>query len=143
MLSGRRPRELHQALLINTATSELTELTGYDDPDHISPVSWLADSSGLLLSGDFDRDRIAIVKYDLATAAWTTLLVDDSRDLAGWVSPDGEHLLVAASEDGEVTLALHELSGALVAPIDLPAGGCGAILSEGRPRWSSDRQPRC
>ena len=127
-----------QALLINTATSELTELTGYDDPNHISPVSWLADSSGLLLSGDFDQDRIAIVKYDLATAAWTTVLADDNRDLHGWLSPDGERLLVTASEDGEVTLALHDLSGALVAPIDLPAGGCGAILSEGRPRWSSD-----
>lgn len=127
-----------QALLIDTATSEFTELTSFDDPTYIHPVSWLADSSGFLLSGDLDRDRIAIVRYDLATAAWTTVLADDKRDLHGWVSPDGEHLLVTTSEDGEVSLALHDLAGALKTPIDLPAGGCGAILSEGSPRWSSD-----
>ena len=140
-LKGGGPGNSVQALLINTATSELTELTGFNDPTHIFPVSWLADSSGLLLSGDFDRDRIAILKYDLATAAWTTVLADDSRDLHGWVSPDGERLLVTASEDGEVSLALHNLDGALLAPIDLPAGGCGAVLTEGRPALVLRRQP--
>jgi dipeptidyl aminopeptidase/acylaminoacyl peptidase len=132
------PANSWQALLIETATSAVTELTGYDDQTHVHPATWLADSSGILLSGDFDQDRIAIARYDLATGTWTSVLADDGRDLHAWASPQGKHLLVASSDDGEVTLAVHDLSGRLITPIELPSGGAGAILSEGEPHWSSD-----
>ncbi|TWD80752.1 dipeptidyl aminopeptidase/acylaminoacyl peptidase [Kribbella amoyensis] len=135
---GGGPANSEQALLIEAATGAVTEVTGFDDQVFIGTVSWLPDSSGVLLSADFDRDRLAVLRYDLGTRALTEVVADGKRDLAGWASPDGEHLLVSANEDGEVALALHRIDGEFVAPIDLPPGGCGAILVESDPRWSAD-----
>jgi dipeptidyl aminopeptidase/acylaminoacyl peptidase len=132
------PANSVQLLLVETATGQVSDVTAYDDETTLSAVSWLPDSSGLLLSGDPDRDRIAVFSYDLATRALTPLVSDDARDLIGWASPDGRHVLVASSDDGEVTLALHSPLGELVAPIALPPGGCGALLVESQPHWSAD-----
>jgi dipeptidyl aminopeptidase/acylaminoacyl peptidase len=66
--------------------------------------------------------------------------VQRQRHLAGWVCPDGEHLLVATVDDGQVPLSLHRLEdGSLVAPIDLPPLGCGArSMMMPDPIWSAD-----
>jgi dipeptidyl aminopeptidase/acylaminoacyl peptidase len=71
---------------------------------------------------------------------WSDLLVDEERDLAGWVCPDGEHLLVGSTDDGEVSLALHKLAdAALLTPLALPAGGMAAGNHVARdPLWSAD-----
>ncbi|GAB3826435.1 S9 family peptidase [Kribbella italica] len=132
------PANTVQVLLVETATGEVSDVTAYDDETSVYAVSWLPDSSGFLLSADVDRDRIAIFAYDVGTRALSPLLVDDSQDLIGSASPDGQHLLVASSNDGEVTLALHGSDGELIAPIALPPGGCGAVLSDSAPHWSSD-----
>jgi dipeptidyl aminopeptidase/acylaminoacyl peptidase len=131
------PANSVQALLVDTGTKKVTQLTRFEDPFYVYPLSWPADSSAALISGDFDGDRIAVKRYDLASETWTTVLANDERDLHGWASPTGEHILVGANEDGVVSLALHRLDGSLVAPIDLPVG-CAALLTESQPQWSAD-----
>ncbi|GAA1538499.1 S9 family peptidase [Kribbella lupini] len=132
------PANSHQVLLVETATGEVRDVTAYDAPNSVYAVSWLADSSGFLLSGDVDRERVAIFAYDLDTRALSLVVSDETQDLIGTASPDGRRLLVASSNDGEVTLALHAVDGELIAPIALPPGGCGAILTEAPPHWSAD-----
>ncbi|MEU4192642.1 alpha/beta fold hydrolase [Kribbella sp. NPDC026611] len=129
-----------QLLLVETATHAVTELTPYDAHNENAEISWLPDSSGFLVSTDADRDRMALRRYDLAEASWRDVLVDEARDLAGWASPDGEHLLVGAVDDGEVSLILHRLKDAgVVAPLALPAGGCAAMsMTTPSPIWSPD-----
>ena len=137
---GGGPANSVQLLLVDATTRAITELTAYDDPTYAEAPSWLPDSSGFLVASDADRDRMALRRYDLAAGRWTDLLVDDEHDLGGWVCPDGEHLLVGTTDDGGVSMALHKLAdGSLIAPIDLPGGGCAARLTVAPdPLWSSD-----
>lgn len=138
-LSGG-PGNSVQLLLADVAAQTVTELTGYDDPTYQEAPSWLPDSSGFVVATDAGRERMALRRYDLGTATWSDLLVDDEYDLDSWVCPDGEHLLVGTTDDGVVTLALHKLADAsFVAQLDLPAGGCAArLLMAPDPLWSAD-----
>jgi dipeptidyl aminopeptidase/acylaminoacyl peptidase len=134
------PANSMQLLLVDTSSRSVTELTPEDAHNDQGPIAWLPDSSAFLVSTNADRDRMALRRYDVADAAWSDVLVDDARDLAGWPSPDGEHLLVAVLDDGEVGLTLHRLEdGSVILPLDLPAGGCAALsMSTPDPIWSSD-----
>jgi dipeptidyl aminopeptidase/acylaminoacyl peptidase len=133
------PANSIQLLLVDTATQAVTELTAADAHNDQGPVSWLPDSTAFVVSSNADRDRMALRRYDVAGAAWSDVLVDDDRDVAGWISPDGERLLVGILEDGEVSLALHRLDGTAIAPLALPAGGCAALtMTSPDPIWSSD-----
>jgi dipeptidyl aminopeptidase/acylaminoacyl peptidase len=134
------PANAVQLLLVETKTGTVTELTSYDEQTYLESPSWLPDSSGLVVGSDAGRDRIALRRYDLDPAGWSDLLVDDERDLQGWVCPDGEHLLVATTDDGTISLALHRLADAgLVAPLKLPPGGCAArLMMAPDPLWSFD-----
>ena len=134
------PANSMQLLLVETSSRTITELTPEDAHNDQGAVAWLPDSSAFLVSTNADRDRMALRRYDVVHAAWSDVLVDDARDLAGWPSPDGEHLLVAVLEDGEVALALHRMEdGSLIAPLDLPAGGVAALsMATPDPIWSSD-----
>ncbi|WP_202869051.1 S9 family peptidase [Kribbella antibiotica] len=134
------PANSFQLLLVETATQTVTELTPADAHNDQGQVSWLPDSSAFVVSTDADRDRKALRRYELSTAVWSDVLVDDARDLAAWVSPDGERLLVAVVDDGEVSLATHRLSdGSELNRLDLPAGGCAALsMTTPDPVWSPD-----
>lgn len=129
-----------QLLLVDTTVQAVTELTAYDELTYQEGPSWLPDSSGFVVASDRGRDRLALRHYDLGTAAWTDLLVDDKHDLAGWVCPDGEHLLVGTTDDGVVSMALHKLADAsFVAQLELPTGGCAArLMVAPDPLWSPD-----
>ena len=134
------PANSTQLLLVDVTTRAVTELTAYDAPNYQDGPSWLPDSSAFVVASDAGRDRLALRRYDLGTATWTDLLVDDEHDLAGWVCPDGEHLLIGTTDDGAVSTALHKLADAsLVAPLALPTGGCAArLLMAPDPLWSPD-----
>jgi len=134
------PANAFQLLLVEADTGAVVEVTGYDEPTFVHAVSWLPDSSGFLYASDADRDRLAVLRYDLAARTSTVLIADDERDAAAWVSPDGEHLLVGTTDDGLVPLALHRLDdGSLVQPLDLPPGGCSArLVAASDPLWSED-----
>jgi len=140
ILMAGGPGNSAQLLLVETATHAVTELTDFDALNYQESPNWLPDSSGFVISTDADRDRLALRRYDLATGKWSDLLADDKHDLAGWVCPDGEHLLVGTTDDGEVSVTLHKLAdAALVAPLDLPAGGIAARQMAARdPLWSAD-----
>ncbi|GAA1569193.1 S9 family peptidase [Kribbella hippodromi] len=134
------PANSMQLLLLDTSSRSVTELTAEDAQNDQSPLAWLPDSSAFLVSSDAGRDRKALRRYDVADGTWSDFLADDARDLAGWPSPDGQHLLVAALDDGEVSLALHRLEhGTPIAPLGLPAGGCAALMiATPNPVWSPD-----
>ncbi|WP_405063331.1 alpha/beta fold hydrolase [Kribbella sp. NBC_01505] len=134
------PANSFQLLLVETATQTVTAVTAADAQNDQGQVSWLPDSSAFVVSTDADRDRKALRRYELSTATWSDVLVDDARDLAAWVSPDGEQLLVAVVDDGEVSLATHRLSdGSELKRLDLPAGGCAALtMVTPDPIWSPD-----
>jgi dipeptidyl aminopeptidase/acylaminoacyl peptidase len=134
------PANSIQLLLVDTTTQAVMELTPADAHNDQQAVSWLPDSTAFLVSSNADRDRMALRRYDVADAAWSDVLVDDARDLAGWASPGGENLLLAAVQDGEVSLALHRLKdAAAIAALNLPAGGCAALtMMTPDPIWSSD-----
>jgi dipeptidyl aminopeptidase/acylaminoacyl peptidase len=129
-----------QLLLVDVIAQTVTALTEYNDPTYQEGPSWLPDSSGFVVATDEGRDRMALRRYDVGTASWSDLLVDDKHDLNAWVCPDGEHLLVGTTDDGAVTLALHKLADAsFVAELALPAGGCAARqYGTPDPLWSSD-----
>ncbi|WP_433013280.1 S9 family peptidase [Kribbella sp. CA-294648] len=129
-----------QLLLVDTAAQAITELTAYDELTYQEGPSWLPDSSGFVVASDRGRDRLALRRYDLGTATWADLMVDEKHDLAGWVCPDGEHLLVGTTDDGVVTMAQHKLADAsFVAQLELPTGGCAArLMAAPDPLWSSD-----
>lgn len=134
------PGNSTQLLLVDVTTRAVMELTAYDAPNYQDGPSWLPDSSAFVVASDAGRDRLALRRYDLGTATWTDLLVDDEHDLAGWVCPDGEHLLIGTTDDGGVSMALHRVADAsLVAPLDLPTGGCAArLMMAPDPLWSPD-----
>ncbi|WP_242001989.1 S9 family peptidase [Kribbella steppae] len=134
------PANSMQLVLVDTTTRAVTELTPYDAHNDQRAVSWLPGSSEFIVASNADRDWMALRKYDVAEGTWSDLLVDDEHDLAGWVCPDAEHLLVATIDDGLVPLALHKLEdGALDGPLDLPPLGCGAqAVMMPDPIWSAD-----
>jgi len=134
------PANSMQLLLVDTTTRAVTALTPDDAHNDQQVVSWLPSSSGFVVASDSGRDRMALRQYDVAEAAWTDLLVDDEHDLAGWVCPDGEHLLVGVTDDGGVSLALHKLEdGELISALGLPPGGCAArMMMTPDPLWSTD-----
>ncbi|ADB29294.1 peptidase S9 prolyl oligopeptidase active site domain protein [Kribbella flavida DSM 17836] len=132
------PANSGHVLLVETSTGRITDVTAYEDETCALELSWLPDSTGLLVSSDAGRDRIAVFRYDVADGSTTELVTDAESDLIGWASPSGQHLLVARSADGAVTLALHSTEGERLTPIELPPGGCAALLVESAPHWSPD-----
>ncbi|REF34702.1 S9 family peptidase [Thermasporomyces composti] len=131
------PANSYQLVLVDTTDGQCRALTGWKDDTFLRTPSWLPDSSGLLVSSNAGREMTAVVHYDLTSDTWRDVVVDDAHDLVGWASPDGEHVLVAVNDDGEVGLAIHRLSdGRLVRTLPLPAGGCAALHRHPDPVWS-------
>jgi dipeptidyl aminopeptidase/acylaminoacyl peptidase len=131
------PANSYQLVLVSTADGHAEELTGREDDAFMRTPSWLPDSSGLLLSTNSGRELTAVVRYDLASRTWADVVVSDAHDLIGWASPGGEHVLVAMNDDGAVSLAIHRLAdGGLVRVLDLPPGGCPALVRVPDPVWS-------
>ncbi len=130
-----------QVLLVDLGPDggAVTEVTPAGELAMNGGLHWLPGSDALVTTSNHDREFTAIARYDLASASRTWLVTDDASDLAGWLSPDGQHLLVERNDDGASVLAVHEAAtGRRLRDVPLPAGGCvtGARLPE--PRWSPD-----
>ncbi|WP_020573586.1 S9 family peptidase [Actinopolymorpha alba] len=131
------PANSVQLVLVSTTDGRVEELTPWGDDAFLTTPSWLPDSSGFLISSNAGREMTAVMRYDLASRTWTTLVEDDHHDLVGWAAPDGEHLLIATNADGATSLALHRLAdGVLLRTLDLPSGGCAAFHRHPDPVWS-------
>ena len=74
----------------------------------------------------------------MADGQLSWLVTDGSADLAGWLSPDGERLLVERNENGASSLAIYDAaSGAYLAHVPLPAVGTVADHVP-PPHWAAD-----
>ncbi len=129
-------------LLVDLAAppgSGVTEVTEPDAPAMNDRLSWLPGSDGLLLTSNAGREFTGIARYHLATRGWEWLVTDDAADLAGWLAPDGSHLLVERNDDGASVLALHDpATGKHLRDLALPAAGCVSDIRLPDPCWAPD-----
>ena len=93
---GYLPFSRHQVFLIPTEGGAAQQLT-QGQQDHNSPLEWLPDSSGLLLSINIKNNvnkplDTDIVKLDLKTRQLTALTTQLGQDLAPKISPDGKRI---------------------------------------------------
>jgi acylaminoacyl-peptidase len=94
--AGYLPFSVHQVFLISTKGGAAEQLT-QGQQDHNSPLEWMPDSSGLLLSINFKNNvnkpwDTDVVKLDLKTRQLTALTSRSGPDSAPKISPDGERL---------------------------------------------------
>ena len=94
--AGYLPFSRHQVFLIPTEGGAAQQLT-QGQQDHNSPLEWMPDSSGLLLSINFKNNvnkpwDTDVVKLDLKTRQLTALTTQSGPDSAPKISPDGERL---------------------------------------------------
>ncbi len=128
----------HVALVDLTARpgrERLTEITPADAPAMNHSLSFSPDGMTLYFSSNNDREFTGIVKRDLATGDQDWLITDEGYDLSGWLSPDGNTLLVERNNNGASDLALHDpATGAWQRHLELPATGCGVFWRA--PAWA-------
>ncbi|HLS26840.1 MAG TPA: alpha/beta fold hydrolase [Beutenbergiaceae bacterium] len=93
-------------------------------------VYWTGDDAGLILSSNHDREFYAIWRVD--AAGWHLLVEDPAAELACWVSPDAQSMIVGRQVDGAMTLAIHGIDGTHRRDLDLPALGAASVT------WSAD-----
>lgn len=101
--AGYLPFSRHQVFLISIEGGEVQQLT-HGQQDHNSPLEWLPDSSGVLLSINvknnvnkpWDTD---IVRLDLKTLQLTVLTTQLGPDSAPKISPDGERIAWVGHSD--------------------------------------------
>jgi acetyl esterase/lipase len=107
--------------------SEPVALTDPDEPGRHEGLSWTPDSQAVLWSTDADHDTLLLGRYDLARSRFVPLVAHDLWDVRGWLSPDGERLLVETLVDGESRLAVHDpTTGRVTQAVALPGEGTPA-----------------
>jgi dipeptidyl aminopeptidase/acylaminoacyl peptidase len=114
------------------AGAEPVPLTDADELALHSQVGWSADDGAILMSSNHGREFAAVVRVDVASSAWTTVVEDADHDLACWVSPDGHALVVGTLVDGAMSLALHGADGTRRCRVDLPGDGVPTVV------WAAD-----
>jgi dipeptidyl aminopeptidase/acylaminoacyl peptidase len=117
---------------------QLMAVTPADAPAMNGSLGWSADGAALYFSSNNDREFTGIARFDVASGQLSWLVTDGSADLSGWLSPDGERLLVERNENGASSLAIYDAaSGAYLAHVPLPAVGTVADHVP-PPRWAAD-----
>lgn len=118
----------HLVLLdVGADGAEPVPLTDPDEPGRHEGLSWTPDSAALLWSTDADHDTLLLGRYDLARRRLLPLVAHDLWDVRGWLSPDGERLLVETLVDGESRLAFHDpATGRVTQTVRLPGEGTSA-----------------
>lgn len=107
-----------------TVDTHLVELTGVDEHAGYENIHWLPDSSGFVVTSNRERDMAALARYDISSAELSWLVTDDAHELTGWLSPDGNTLLVERNNEGWSELALHDgHTGDYLTEVALPTPG--------------------
>jgi dipeptidyl aminopeptidase/acylaminoacyl peptidase len=118
---------------------QMTEVTPADAPARNESLAWTPDGSALYFTSNYDREFLAIARYDMADGALTWVVTDDEADVTGWLAPDGSMLLVERNDDGASTLTLHDAgTGTKLYDLPLPATGCVTDARLPAPRWGPD-----
>jgi acylaminoacyl-peptidase len=97
------PFSRHQVFLIPIEGGEVQQLT-HGQQDHNSPLEWLPDSSGLLLSINFKNNvnkpwDTDVVKLDLKTRQLAAFTTQSGPDSTPKISPDGDRVAWIAHQD--------------------------------------------
>ena len=101
--AGYLPFSRHQVFLISIEGGEVQQLT-HGQQDHNSPLEWLPDSSGLLLSINFKNNvnkpwDTDVVKLDLKTRQLAAFTTQSGPDSTPKISPDGDRIAWIAHQD--------------------------------------------
>ena len=116
----------------------LTAVTPADAPAMNGSLCWSPDGAALYFSSNNDREFTGVARFEVASGQLTWLVTSDEADLTGWLSPDGDRLLVERNENGASSLAVYDAdSGAYLAHVPLPAVGTVADHVP-PPRWAAD-----
>ncbi|MEZ0093236.1 alpha/beta fold hydrolase [Streptacidiphilus sp. EB129] len=128
-----------QLLAVDPADGSLRPLTGPDEQaQHVRP-QWQNGTGSLLVTTDRGREFTALARLDPASGEWTELVAADGHDVTGWLSPDGNLLLVLTNVDGVRLAALHDAAdGRLLRPVVLPDAGWTGAPAVPSPVWSPD-----
>jgi dipeptidyl aminopeptidase/acylaminoacyl peptidase len=141
---------VHSKVTANAQHVALVDLAGPAGQERLSPVTpadapamngslcWSPDGTALYFSSNNDREFTGVARFEVASGQLSWLVTDGSADLAGWLSPDGERLLVERNENGASSLAIYDAaSGAYLAHVPLPAAGTVADHVP-PPHWAAD-----
>ena len=109
--------------VLGAASGEVVHATPHEDEAEWYSTVWLPDSSRFFAATNEGRDTYAIVRYDLESRGWETV-VESRWDLECAGDDAGRSLLVLANEDGYSRLELRDpQSGALREEVPLPGRG--------------------
>jgi dipeptidyl aminopeptidase/acylaminoacyl peptidase len=116
----------------------LIAVTPADAPAVNGSLSWTPDGTALYFSSNNGREFTGVARFEVASGQLSWLVTDGSADLVGWLSPDGDRLLVERNENGASSLAIYDAAtGAYLAHVPLPAAG--TVNDHGPPpRWAAD-----
>ncbi len=124
--------------LATTPDGRLKVLTDAQEHASYENIHWLPDSTGFVLTTNHERDMAALARYDVAGGQLSWLVTDDGHELTGWLSPNGDTLLVECNNEGWSELSLHEgYSGERISGLTLPAAGV-VTAPYPDPRFSPD-----
>ena len=141
---GYLPFSHHQVFLIPTEGGAVQQLT-QGELDYNSPLEWLPDSSGLLMSINIKNDvnkpwDTDIVRLDIKTSGLAALTMQSGPDLAPKVSPDGKRVAWLGHQDRPSIYHEHQLYTAKLDGSDIRELTSGNDLSVIDFAWHPDNQ---
>jgi dipeptidyl aminopeptidase/acylaminoacyl peptidase len=125
-------------LTVPPGEERLAFVTTPDAPAVNRWLHWMPGSDALVFTSNSDREFTGVARYDLATESTTWLVTDDGFDLTGWLTPDGNCLLVERNDNGASVLTLHEpATGRHLGDVPLPVVGTVVTMATA-PHWAPD-----
>ena len=142
--AGYLPFSSHQVFLIPTEGGEAQQLT-QGRQDYASPLTWLPDSSALLLSSNVKNDvnkplDTDIIQLDIKTRQFTALTTQLGPDSAPQISPDGKRMAWIGNEYRRVEIQRQRLYTAGLDGSDLRDWTSGSDFSVTDFSWHPDGQ---
>lgn len=102
------------------------------DPDELAlhaQAAWAAGDEAVVLTSNRGAEWTRVVRVDLRSGEWTTLVSDPGHDLACWCAPDGGAMVVGTLTDGAMDVAVHEADGTRRCAVELPGTGAAGMPS--------------
>jgi Tol biopolymer transport system component len=124
-----------ELVLIDLEAGTYIGLTNLTLPGQWSNACWIGDDA-LIASTDAASDRMALLRYDLATGEWSDVVAFPDHDAYGWPSPAGTRMAVVRAGDGVDELLVAALDGSDAVTVPLPRAG--VITFRSPIVWSPD-----
>ncbi len=124
-----------ELLLIDLDSGTFLGMTNDERVGEWTNPRWIGNEA-VMASTDALSDRVALLRYDLATSEWSDVVAFPAHDAYGWPSPDGRRLAVVRSGDGVDELLIADLDGGDALTVPMP--GPGVITYRSPLVWSPD-----